>query len=495
MADHKNSKSNYDRWKPGTKLACMMSLKQVCQDPKFYDPSNNRFNSLTWHTVAENLNKEYPHYAKRFTNINVKDRYDRVLKHHKVFKRMANNVNGFIWNPKSFCFEMNEDLIKQYEQGYIKDDIISNDLNIARFLSKPGHIDLEYYHRYIYQFTNQEELRTDAIIQSPSFIEDAISKGILNLVTTSSFISKTEKQLQQQTPNNEYQPSPILLQNQPTHHQSSSSSNATNSSNSIPSLSNISNSRSQIANNSISSQSTSNSLVPATHPTTQHQLHHQLVPNPQAPPPQPHPPPVSSTHPGQPPHSSDLDFSGLINQEPSQNSSNTHGHHHNHPNPTSVMNPNVNMPLQMTSQEMIPGSVGSTRGSHGGQPPFKKPRTTSVPSGSSSVVSTNIIGTGIIGESYETMLAGQGQGPIPSKYGLSSGEAILQLHKEFDMMRNLVNEQILNLRLQKLINFQEFNQIQTVQNLNDQFIRSAYKRIGDDSKLIDLINVYLNKID
>jgi len=79
--------------------------------------------------------------------------------------------------------------------------------------------------------------------------------------------------------------------------------------------------------------------------------------------------------------------------------------------------------------------------------------------------------------------------------GLTAGEAILQLHKEFDMMRNIVNEQIINLRLSKLLNHQDFINIQNVENSNDQFIRSAYKRLGDDDKLIELINIYLNKFE
>lgn len=475
MSDHKNSKSNYDRWKPGTKLACMMSLKQVCQDSRYYDPSNNRFNSLTWHTVAENLNKEYPDYAKRFTNINVKDRYDRVLKHHKVFKKMADKANGFVWNPKNFCFDLNEELIKQYEEGYIKDDVISNELNVVKFLSKPGHIDLEYYHRFVYQFANQEELENDAIIQSPSFIDDAIAKGILNLVTKSNFVSKNDHQN-----SNEFQSSPVMLQQQPVQHQSSSSSNTTNSSTSIPMAPNSANSQTQIPNSSMPSQSSS-SMIPIQQPHPQH----HLIPNPQPP------------HPSiQPQHSSDLDFSGLINPDQSVPQQPPH----THPHPTPMMNPGMTIPFQMgPGGEMIPGP-NTQRNSLplAGQPPFKKPRTASIPGGSSSVVPQSIIGTAMMVDNYESMLAAQ-QGPAggqpAGRFGYSSWEAIMQLNKEFDMMRNLVNEQILNLRLQKLISYQNFNQIQTIQNSNDQFVRSAYKRIGDDPKLIDLINIYLNNTD
>lgn len=259
MSD-KNSKSNYDRWKPGTKLACMMSLKTVCQDPKFFDPTNNRFNSLTWHTVAENLNQEYPHYAKRFTNINVKDRYDRVLKHHKVFKKLANKLNGFIWNPENFCFELNESLLKKYENADDNSKLNGNELNIARFLSKPGHIDLEYYHRYIYQIPNEEELRNDLIINSPSYIEDAISKGILNLITKSNFIPKDSNI---ESSNDNYNTSPGLYQPQINHQTSSSSSNTTNSSNSLSLLnSHLPSTSSSSIPNPSSISSTSSSLIP-----------------------------------------------------------------------------------------------------------------------------------------------------------------------------------------------------------------------------------------
>lgn len=98
-------------------------------------------------------------------------------------------------------------------------------------------------------------------------------------------------------------------------------------------------------------------------------------------------------------------------------------------------------------------------------------------------------------DTYETYLSQQ-QGNQLNTTGksFSSGEAILQLHKEFEMMKNLINEEVLNLRISKLINNDDFQKIQILINNNDQFIRSCYKRIGDDQKLIELINIYLNKI-
>jgi len=429
MSDQKNSsKSNYDRWKPGTKLACMMSLKAVCQDPKFYDQTNNKFNSLTWHTVAENLNKEYPYYAKRFTNINVKDRYDRVLKHHKVFKRMANKNNGFIWNPENFCFELNEELFKQYEEignnnknhqninnntsnnnnnnntsnnssNSGLDDVISNELNVARFLSKPGHIDLEYFHRYIYQFPTQDELRNDTIINSPSYIEDAISKGILNLVTSGkpNFINKPTTLGGDITSGtnstSEYHTSPLLLQQHQQHQQQRPPHlNHDRQSNSASSLGNNSNSSSSIPTSSISHHSnqtiptnssiSSQSSIPIQH-QHQHlqQQHHSLQhhsSNPNLPTPSSSSLPQNNT-------SSDLDFAGLINPSVAHDQT-TQQHVILSSNLTGlpIMAPDLTHPsqsqaqAQAQTQSQSQSQSSSARGLLG-QPHFKKPRTTSVP--------------------------------------------------------------------------------------------------------------------
>ncbi|CCH47151.1 Serine/threonine-protein kinase [Wickerhamomyces ciferrii] len=571
MSDsYKNSKSNYDRWKPGTKLACMMTLKAVCQDSKFYDSANNRFNSLTWHTVAENLNNEYPDYAKRFTNINVKDRYDRVLKHHKVFRKMANKRNGFVWNPKNFCFDLNELLIKQYENDQNSniqtglgdnrqssnasknkksskdpDAIVPNELNVVRFLSKPGHIDLEYYHRYIYQFLNQQEFRDDVVVSTPSYIEDAISKGILNIVNKPNFSVKSEYDQNQFGDTT----SPLMLQQHS--HSGSVTSNATNSSSSIPLLSNTSAIPSQSSMSSNSSSlvpQASASMIPTTvpHGSQNHPSQHQHIhPHQQHPHPHPHPHPVLQ-HPQHP--QNDLDFTGLMAQQ--QGVPNIQ-HQHPHPTTTQQMHPIIPPPLGQPLMNPMVTDPNLIQRTSMGEPFFKKPKIS--PQNSSNQINTaNFIGAGFNYDTYESMMGAGGQGttndsttthtPLqapnstlqdnldhqpPSNsaatnstsntngsntdkisptssinglgsssiIGLSSGEAILKIHKEFSMMKNVVNEQVLNLRIGKLISHEEFEKIQLVINSNDQFIRSAYKRLNDDNKLVELINIYLNNLE
>lgn len=350
------SRSNYDRWKPGIKLACMMNLKKLSSDPNYFDPGNWKYSSLTWHSIAEFLNKEYPDYPKRFTNINVKDRYDRVLKHHRVFERMANQLSGFIWNPATFSFDSNEDLIKQYVDGSRNDEVIASDINTARFLCKSGHIDLEYYHRYIHQIA-QVEIRNDSVLNSTSYIEDAISKGILTVLTSKLNFKESpmDKKLELNLPghsNNFQRPFHLLEQNS--------------------------------------------------------QLNHYIPPH----------------------YSHEIDFTNLIDQQ-QQN-------------------------------------VSSFQ-----EPTIKRRKT----------VPINITQPGILVENYYN----------DKSLNLSTGDAVLQIFKEFESMKLLVTEEIIQLRTNKVISFNDFKLLQDLQENNISFTRSAYKRLMDNEKILDLINVYLNK--
>jgi hypothetical protein len=470
-----------------------MALKKVGTDSSYFDVANNRFSSLTWHAVAENLNREYPDYAKRFTNINVKDRYDRVLKHHKVFARMANQMSGFVWNPSTFSFNQDEELIKKYQRNERIDEAISTDINIARFLCKPGHIDLEYYHRYIYQFSDQDELRNDSIINSPSFIEDAISKGILTNLSAGPIVFKEGESSNTSGSGNS---------------QSGPPSNATSHASSVDSQYYSKNAQALKGVRKSSSADQNQGAVILPQNTGTQTLQNISNPQPQF------QQPSSQQHLSHHPLQQTLQYPNQLSQ---QHLGNHEYHPHQHQNRSLIM-PVMH---QHQSNELDFSGLVDTQGSiinpqHLSQLPLIPPTASSETESSSHKLDTSTssessnaaarkrlkptippgtIQSGLLVEQYEPMNPSESGSGSNRQHprGFSTGEAVLQIHKEFEMMKSAVSEEIVQLRTQKMISFEDFQALQEIQENNPSFIRSAYKRIVGNQKILDLVNIYLNK--
>jgi hypothetical protein len=425
-----------------------MELKKISSSRDYFDPIKKKFNPLTWHMVAEALNAAFPDYAKRFTNINIKGRYDRVVKYHRVFKRMADSISGFVWNPRTFCFDDTSDSWRRVEEGILNDEVLNNELNIVKLLRRPGNIDLEYYHRYIYRSVDRTDAESDSVINSESFISLAIEAGALTAASSRpDFFRKLSASSTTTTA------STSLV----VRHGGSASSSSTTV-----------NELNQFQHPAIPMPLPLNQAPQQTHaPVSDHfnathqqtTLHSQLQPmvpliHPQ------HDTPPTPNHTSMAATVTPLSVPHQPQHEPEMGQYNGPG----------ITDTQVSMIGQMPQQL---GFIGNQANDGGAKRRKVMQRSSGGSTGYNQVLK------------FDSFDAGHQNLPH---------ETALQIHREVEAMKCAVNDKILQLRMSKVISYNDFGDLQDIMEKYVPFVRSFHQRIGNDEKLLELINVYLDRV-
>ena len=439
-------KSNYDRWKPSTKLACMIELYGVSKNPEYFDQSRQRFSPLAWHLVADALNKEYPNVAKRFTNINIKCRYQRVLKYHKVFKRMALASSGFKWNSRAFCFEETAAIEDQLSRNNLNDEILNSEINLVKLLTKAGHADIEYFHRFIYVDSKNSD-RDDQVLQSKSYINFAIEYGVL---TQSSSRPEFFKDLQNATSNPTSFLAPSVSHVPPTYSENYDQHKPT-----LPLSTMAIGVGASIVTNDGSGflnqlpQLDMNQVGAAQFHYPQTQASHIEVPSSVLSYPYT---PVPSRHGSDTSHVNSVTMPSLTDNIDQFGFS-------EYTNDIICSIPQVTLSRDgdLRKKRKLDNDIQNESGSQALTPeefPF-------------------------IEQHFDTSLL-----PL---------NAVLTIHKEFEHMKEAVSNKVYDLRMSQTISYEDFTKLQQLLETSTSFLRSANKRLSNDESFLELIKVYTDK--